>query len=215
MTTQGSPSGLRGCCVLWRWTSQLCKDPGWCCWALVIWIYSLESIDFRYFFKRACPLIIYSSTLSSLVGIFTKSVETWNPRPPASSRLSPASLSPDWRGLCVGSVLCYSFPGVSLFICPSFTCLIRLPIRLLFCLVPKSIRGSLQNTRIPDELVRNGARFRQQGKQTSAREGRRPCEAHAFAPWVPRSTASMCLPEPPQQKREGNRICGRCSLSVK
>lgn len=125
----------------------------------------------------ACPLIIYSSALSSLAGIFTKSVETRNLRPRASSCplcfFLPRLKGPLYREC---SLLFFSW-NLSL----------RLPIfhlsfyRLLFLLVPKSIRGSLQNSRIPDELVRNGARFRQQGEEMSLREGCGPCEAHAFA----------------------------------
>ena len=151
MTTQSGPSGLRGCCVLWRWTSQLCKDPGLCCWALVIWIYSLESIDFRYFSKRACPLIIYSSTFSSLVGIFTKSVETWNPRPPASSRLSRAFFVPWLKGpLCRECSLLFFSWCLSLHL-PIFhlsSYLLTYPLTLLSCSKKHSRQlTEYQNTR--------------------------------------------------------------------
>lgn len=149
----------------------------------------------------ACPLIIYSSALSSLAGIFTKSVETRNLRPPASSHLSCASFSPDWRGLCIGNVLCYSFPGISLSVFPSFTCP---SIRLLFCLVPESIRGSLQNIRIPDELVRNGARFRQQGEGWAcARDAGRV--RHTPLPRELWDRQQACA-RVPQQKHEEDRM---------
>ena len=154
----------------------------------------------------ACPLIIYSSTLSSLAGIFTKSAETGNLRPPASSRLSCASFSPDWRGLCIGNVLCYSFPGISLSICPSFTCH---SIRLLFRLVPKSIRGSLQNTRIPDELVRNGARFRQQGEGWACARG----AGHVRHTPLPRELRDDSKHVPTSPSRNTRKT--GCSLSVK
>lgn len=154
----------------------------------------------------ACPLIIYSSTLSSLAGIFTKSAETGNLRPPASSRLSCVSFSPDWRGLCIGNVLCYSFPGISLSICPCFTCP---SIRLLFRLVPKSIRGSLQNTRIPDELVRNGARFRQQGEGWACARG----AGHVRHTPLPRELRDDSKHVPASPSRNTRKT--GCSLSVK
>lgn len=54
-----------------EWTSQLCKDPELCHWALaLIWIYSLESIAFRYF-SCVHALLLFIVLPSSLAGIFT------------------------------------------------------------------------------------------------------------------------------------------------